>query len=196
MMSHRFRAVIAGIPIAVLSTVLIASSGFAAESLRISTPLSGTTVSGAVLIEGNIEGGIAVDVDLGLAPQTLGDCGSPLVGIRVELASAAFATRIATTSVPDGTYCLIAVADAGRLSTVVADITVKNASDAGDSLEGLQLPTESIDGGGEDGAASSPVAGVLVGDVSLLGPLVLGFTGASALAVVGVGLWALRRTAR
>ena len=193
MMSHRFRAVIAGIPIAVLSTVLIASPGFAAESIRISTPLSGTTVSGAVLIEGNIEGDSAVDVDLGLAPQTLGDCGSPLVGIRVELASAAFATRIATTSVPDGTYCLIAVADAGRLSTVVADITVKNASDAGDSLEGLQLPTESVDGGGE---ASSPVAGVLFGDVSLLGPLVLGAAGAIALAVVGVGLWALRRTAR
>lgn len=193
MMSHRFRAVIAGIPIAVLSTVLIASPGFAAESIRISTPLSGTTVSGAVLIEGNIEGDTAVDVDLGLAPQTLGDCGSPLVGIRVELASAAFATRIATTSVPDGTYCLIAVADAGRLSTVVADITVKNASDAGDSLEGLQLPTESVDGGGE---ASSPVAGVLFGDVSLLGPLVLGAAGAIALAVVGVGLWALRRTAR
>ena len=193
MMSHRFRAVIAGIPIAVLSTVLIASSGFAAESLRISTPLSGTTVSGAVLIEGSIGGDTAINVDLGLAPQTLGDCGSPLVGIRVELASAAFATRIATTSVPDGTYCLIAVADAGRLSTVVADITVKNASDAGDSLTGLQLPTESIGGGGE---ASSPVAGVLFGDVSLLGPLVLGAAGAIALAVVGVGLWALRRTAR
>ena len=193
MMSHRFRAVIAGIPIAVLSTVLIASPGFAAESVHISTPLSGTTVSGAVLIEGNIEGDTAVDVDLGLAPQTLGDCGSPLVGIRVALASAAFATRIATTSVPDGTYCLIAVADAGRLSTVVADITVKNASDAGDSLEGLQLPTESIDGGGE---ASSPVADVLFGDVSLLGPLVLGAAGAIALTVVGVGLWALRRTAR
>ena len=196
MMSHRFRAVIAGIPIAVLSTVLIASPGFAAESVRISTPLSGTTVSGAVLIEGNIEGDSAVDVDLGLAPQTLGDCGSPLVGIRVELASATFATRIATTSVPDGTYCLIAVADAGRLSTVVADITVKNASDSGDSLEGLQLPTESVDGGGDGGAASSPVAGVLFGDVSLLGPLVLGAAGAIALAVVGVGLWALRRTAR
>ena len=193
MMSYRFRAVIAGIPIAVLSTVLIASPGFAAESVRISTPLSGTTVSGAVLVEGNIEGESAVDVDLGLAPQTLGDCGSPLVGIRVELASAAFATRIATTSVPDGTYCLIAVADAGRLSTVVADITVKNASDAGDSLAGMQLPTESLDGGGE---ASSPVADVLFGDVSLLGPLVLGAAGAIALTVVGVGLWALRRTAR
>ena len=193
MMSHRFRAVIAGIPIAVLSTVLIASPGFAAESIRISTPLSGTTVSGAVLIEGNIEGDTAVDVDLGLAPQTLGDCGSPLVGIRVELASATFATRIATTSVPDGTYCLIAVADAGRLSTVVADITVKNTSDASDSLQGLQLPTESIDG---RGTASNPAADAVFDDVPLLGPLVLGFTGASALAVVGVGLWALRRTAR
>lgn len=189
MISHRLRAVVTGLPIAVLSTVLIASPGFAAESLLISTPLAGTTVSGAMLIEGSIAGDTAVDIDFGLAPQTLGDCGSPLVGSRVEFASADFATRIATTSVPDGDYCLIAVADAGRLSTVIADITVKNASDEGESLEGLQLPTESL----ADGSAAT---GPMFGDVSVLGALVLGVTAALALGVVGLGVWAMRRTVR
>lgn len=190
MISHRLRAVVAGIPIAVLSTLLIASPGFAAESLRISTPLAGATVSGPLVIEGSIDGEVA-DLDLGLAPQSLGDCGSPLVETSIALAGEQFTTSISTAAVPDGTYCLIAVADAGRLSTVVADITVDNSATA--PLEGLQLPTESLDGGTT--VAEAPVVDSLLGDLAVLGPLALGVTAVLAVLVLGLGLWARRRTA-
>lgn len=190
MISHRLRAVVAGIPIAVLSTVLIASPGFAAESLRIATPLAGATVSGQLIIEGSIAGD-AADLDLGLAPQNLGDCGSPLVETSIALAGEQFTTSIPTAALPDGTYCLIAVADAGRLSTVVADITVDNSATA--PLEGLQLPTESLDGGTT--VAEAPVVDSLLGDLAVLGPLALGVTAVLAVLVLGLGLWARRRTA-
>lgn len=194
MISHRLRALVAGVPVVVLSTVLFASPGFAAESLRISTPLSGTTVSGALLIEGSVAGGTAVDLDLGLAPQSLGDCGTPLIERTVPDAGGQFSTSIATTAVPDGTYCLIAVADAGRLSTVVADITVNNALTEGESLDGFQLPTESLGGDGET-VAQVPIADPLFRDLAVLGPLVLGATAALAVIVLGLGLWARHRTA-
>lgn len=190
MISHRLRAVVAGIPIAVLSTVLIASPGFAAESLRISTPLAGAKVSGQLIVEGSIAGD-AADLDLGLAPQNLGDCGSPLVETSIALAGEQFSTSIATAALPDGTYCLIAVADAGRLSTVVADITVDNS--VTESLEGLQLPTESLDGGAT--AAPAPVVDSLLRELAVLGPLALGVTAVLAVVVLGLGLWARRRTA-
>ncbi len=190
MISHRLRAVVAGIPIAVLSTVIIASPGFAAESLRISTPLAGATVSGPLVIEGSIAGD-AADLDLGLAPQNLGDCGSPLVETSIALAGEQFTTSIATAALPDGTYCLIAVADAGRLSTVVADITVDNAATG--PLEGLQLPTESLNG--EETATQVPVVDSILGDLAVLGPLALGATAVLAVIVLGLGLWARRRTA-
>lgn len=193
MISHRLRALGAGLPVAVLTTVLIASPGFAAESLRISTPLAGATVSGALVVEGSIAGE-ATDLDLGLAPQSLGDCGSPLVETSVALAGEQFSTSIATTAVPDGTYCLIAVADAGRLSTVVADITVNNAIVEGESLDGFQLPTESLDGEGTT-VAAAPAGDALFSDLAVLGPLVLGATAALAVIVLGLGLWARRRTA-
>lgn len=190
MISHRLRAVVAGIPIAVLSTVIIASPGFAAESLRIATPLAGATVSGQLIIEGSIAGD-AADLDLGLAPQSLGDCGSPLVETSIALAGEQFTTSIPTAALPDGTYCLIAVADAGRLSTVVADITVDNAATG--PLEGLQLPTESLNG--EETATQVPVVDSILGDLAVLGPVALGATAALAVIVLGLGLWARRRTA-
>ena len=190
MISHRLRAVVAGIPIAVLSTVIIASPGFAAESLRIATPLAGATVSGQLIIEGSIAGD-AADLDLGLAPQNLGDCGSPLVETSIALAGEQFTTSIPTAALPDGTYCLIAVADAGRLSTVVADITVDNSATA--PLEGLQLPTESLNG--EETATQVPVVDSILGDLAVLGPLALGATAVLAVIVLGLGLWARRRTA-
>ncbi len=193
MISHRLRALVVGIPIAVLATVLVASPGFAAESLRISTPLAGQTVSGAVLIEGSISGD-ATDLDLGLAPQSLGDCGSPLVETSIALAGEQFSTSIATTAVPDGTYCLIAVADAGRLSTVVADITVNNALTEGESLEGFQLPTESLGGGGTT-VVPVTVDATLMGDLAVLGPFALAATATLAVIVLGLGVWARRRTA-
>lgn len=194
MISHRLRAIVAGVPIAVLTTVLVASPGFAAESLRISTPLSGTTVSGALIVEGSVVGGEVVDLDLGLAPQSLGDCGTPLIESSVAHAGEQFSTSIATTAVPDGTYCLIAVADAGRLSTVVADITVNNALTEGESLDGFQLPTESLGGDGST-VVPTAVADPLFRDLAVLGPLALGATAALAVIVLGLGLWARRRTA-
>lgn len=196
MISHRLRAVVAGIPIAVLSTVLFASPVFAASSLSISTPLAGTTVSGELLVEGRVAGGTGVDVSLGLAPQALGDCGSPVALSTTEAASADFAVSLSTTSVPDGTYCLIAVADAGRLSTVVADITVNNAFVEGESLDELQLPTEALDDPSSPAVSSPIVAASPVGDLSVLGPIVLVATALLAMLVLGLGVWALRRTAR
>lgn len=196
MFSHRLRALVAGVPIAVLSTVLIASPGFAAESLRISTPLAGTTVSGDLLIEGTIATDDSVELSLGLAPQQLGDCGSPIAERRLASAGDDFATTVATTSVPDGTYCLVAVADAGRLSTVVADITVNNSYSAGESTDGLQLPTESL--GGDTEANPLPPALLddsIVGDVSMLATIVLAVAAALAVGVLGLGFWARRRTA-
>ena len=193
MISHRIRALVAGIPIVVLTTVLVSSPGFAAESLRISTPLAGATVSGPLLIEGSISGG-AADLDLGLAPQSLGDCGSPLVETSIALAGQQFSTSIATTSVPDGTYCLIAVADAGRLSTVVADITVNNALTEGESLDGFQLPTESLGGGGTT-VVPVTVDETLMGDLAVLGPFALAATATLAAIVLGLGVWVRRRTA-
>lgn len=190
MNSHRLRAVVAGLPFAVLATVLIASPGVAAESLRIDAPLSGATVSGVLLIEGSVAGQ-AADLELALAPQSLGDCGSPLASASIALAGEQFGTSISTAAVPDGTYCLVAVADAGRLSTVVADITVDNSVTG--PLEGLQLPTQSFDGGATvaEASAVSPL-----GDLAVLGPLVLGATAALAVFVLGLGLWTKRRTAR
>jgi len=193
MTSHRLRALVAGVSVAALTTVIIGSPGFAAESLSISTPLAGATVSGSLIVEGSVAGGEVVDLDLGLAPQNLGDCGTPLIESRVADAGEQFSTSIETTEVPDGTYCLIAVADAGRLSTVVADITVNNALTDGESLDGFQLPTESL-GGDEAPEAPVAIADPLLRDIAVLGPLVLGATAALAVIVLGLGLWARRRT--
>jgi hypothetical protein len=198
MLSHRLRAVVAGIPIAVLTTVLMASPGFAAESLRIDTPLAGTAVGGELAVEGTVVGASAVDLVLGLAPQSLGDCGSPLLEQRLELAEPQFSATFSTTAVPDGAYCLTAIADGGRLSTVVGDITVNNAVTAGEATDGFQLPTESLGGSGAaDATLTDVLASTPLGaDIGLLGPAVLAATAIIALVVLGFGLWARRRLVR
>lgn len=197
MISHRLRAVVAGIPIAVLTTVLVASPGFAAESLRIDSPLAGTAVGGELDVEGTVVGATVVDLMVGLAPQSLGDCGTPLIEQRLELAEPTFSVTLPTTAVPDGAYCLIAVADGGRLSTVVGDITVNNAVTGDESTDGFQLPTESL--GGDDRPANLPavLAATPLGvGLGLLGPAVLATTAVAALTVLGFGLWARRRLVR
>lgn len=194
MISHRLRAVVAGIPIAVLTTLLMASPGFAAESLRIDTPLAGTAVGGDLAIEGTIVGAREVDLVLGLAPQSLGDCGSPVIEQRLEVVEPQFSVTLSTIAVPDGAYCLIAVADGGRLSTVVGDITVNNAVTNGESTDGFQLPTESLDGGASPSTLPAALAATPLGaGIGLLGPAVLATTAAVALVVLGFGLWARRR---
>lgn len=200
MISHRLRAVVAGVPIVLMSALLATSPAFAADALRITSPLAGTTVSGPLTVEGAIAGDRAVDVELGLARQLLGDCGAPLVSSRVVDAVGGFAASIPTAGLPDGTYCLIAVADTGRLSAVVADITLNNAFTEGEDVDGLQLSTESLGGSGASGGAlgigSSPAplaAPALLGDLPLVGGAVLVITMALAAVVLGAGLWARRR---
>ena len=190
MISHRLRAVAAGLPLVIFSALLMVSPSFGAESLRIVTPLAGSTVSGQLLVEGGIDVDVPVELTISLAPQTLGDCGSPLVENRLADTAGTFAIELATTSVPDGTYCLVAVADAGRLSTVIADIAVANALAPSDSLDGLQLPTLPVEGG-----EAAPVTSNPFGDPGVLGPAALGATAAIAVLVVVFGLWARQRSA-
>lgn len=198
MISHRLRAVVAGVPIVLMSALLATSPAFAADALRITTPLAGTVVSGPLTVEGVVAGDRTVEVEVGLARQVLGDCGAPLVSSSVA-ATGGFSASIPTIGVPDGTYCLIAVADTGRLSAAVADITVHNVVSAGEEVGGLQLSTESLDdaAGAVDPSATAPLPAspALVGELPLLGAAVLAIALALAAVVLGTGLWARRRTA-
>jgi len=201
MLPQRLRGVAAGIPIVLFSAVLVAGPGFAAESLVITSPLAGTTVSGPLAVEGSIDGDTGLEVALGLARQTLGECGSTVIESRVRSAAGQFSASFATTAVPDGTYCVVAVADAGRLSTAVGDVVVdnsavNNSAASSDSLDGLQLPTLPFGDEARASLTGESTAPANLGDLSLLGPLVLGAAGGLALLVLGVGLRVRRRTAR
>jgi len=201
--SHRIRAAAAGLPFAIFSIVLVASASFSPESLSISTPLAGSTVSGELFVEGTIDGNAPLELTVGLAPQALGECGSMLAENRLVSTTGDFAATFVTTTVPDGTYCLVAVANAGSLSTVVADITVANTAKANESLEGLQLPTLPLptppfDQGEASSVPPTPtptsVPGPL-GDTSVLAPAALGAAAVVSMLVVVVGVWARRRSA-
>ncbi len=195
--SHRIRAVAAGLPIVLLSVVLAASPGFAAESLRISTPLANSTVTGDLLVQGSLDADSPVDLSIGLARQSLGDCGSLVTENRLADTSDDFVTTFATTSISDGTYCLVAVADAGRISTVIADITVANTLTASEALDGLQLPTLPFEGDSEGGPEAVPLAAEtsIVSDLGVLAPAVLGATAIVSALVLVFGLWARRHFA-
>ena len=200
MISHRLRAVVAGVPILAVAALLVASPGFAAESLVISSKLSGTTVSGELLVEGSALGEGLELVTLALAPQSMVDCGDPIAQSVAETEENQFSGSIATTTVPDGSYCVIAVADEGRLSTVLGGITVANSVELGESLEGFQLPTASLDGDGAGsvvGTSSVDVSGAAAsarfGDLSALGSLVLAATAGLAVGVLALGFAARRR---
>lgn len=138
--SHALRL---GLLSAVLSTslVLVASPGIAADALRITTPVAGTVVSGELYIAGTIAGDGEHELTLQLAPQQLGECGTAVASTTTTVsAGTGFSALVDTLSVADGTYCLVAVADRGRLSDVQADIRIDNAI-----LRGfIQLPTESL----------------------------------------------------
>jgi hypothetical protein len=183
----------------IFSVILAVSAGLAPESLRIATPLSGSSVSGMLLVEGSISGGSPVELTIGLAPQALGDCGSPLVETRFAGTANDFATTLPTTAVPDGTYCLVAVADAGRLSAVVADLAVTNPLVASESLDGLQLPTLSADGEASNTpveASSGSSGSNPFGAASVLAPAALGATAAISVLVLVVSLWMRQHSAR
>jgi hypothetical protein len=197
MMSHRLRAAVAGVPIVLLSTLLLASPALAADALRITSPVAGSSVSGPLTVEGEVAASRPLDVDLSLAPQVLGDCGAPAVTSRAADVDGAFSASIPTAGLADGTYCLIAVADDGRLSTVLADITVSNEITPGEEVDGFQLSTEALGGAsGGTGASAAPlVASPLLGDLPIVGSAVLALTMALAGVVLGTGLWARRRSA-
>lgn len=179
-------------PLLAVSAVLVVSPGFAADSLVISSTLSGSTVSGEVLVEGSMLGENVELVTLALAPQTLVDCGEPIAQSVVETDENRFSGSLTTTTVPDGAYCIIAVADDGRLSAALGGITVDNAVELRDSLDDLQLPTRSL-----DDTASSPVIATAspsgFGDLSVLGSIVLAATAGLAVGVLALGFWARRR---
>jgi hypothetical protein len=193
--SHRLRAVVAAVPLLAVSAVLVVSPGFASDSLVISSKLSGSTVSGELLVEGSMLGENVELVTLALAPQTLVDCGEPIAQSVVETDENRFAGSLATTAVPDGAYCVIAVADDGRLSTVLGGITVANAVELGESLENLQLPTQSLDGTMSVPATLAVTAAPSrFGGLPALGSIVLAATAGLAVGVLALGFWARRRS--
>jgi hypothetical protein len=168
-----------------------AAPSVAADSLQISSPLSGTTVSGDVLVTGSIVSDEAVSVAVGMAAQVLGDCGPVEVVDTQTLATGGdFTAVIPTALIENGRYCLLAMADSGRLSTVIGDVTIDNVA-----TEGFQLPTEAF---GDDqpmieDTAMSEVpsqAGVLdpFSSVAVFGPIMLA---ASALLTAIVVVFAL-----
>lgn len=127
---------------AIALVVAVGTPSLAADSLRITSPLSGETVVGDVRIEGIVAGSGTVDLSLAISEQRFGECGPLATERRAEIeAGTPFAVTIATTDISDGVYCVIAVADSGRLSAAVGDVTIDNGID---ELDGFQLPTQTL----------------------------------------------------
>ena len=108
--------------------LVVASPSVASDALRITTPVAGTIVSGDVYIAGTIDGEGEHELTLQLSPQNLGECGAPVAQLTTTVAGGAgFTALVDTMAVADGIYCLVAVADRGRMSDVQGDITIDNA---------------------------------------------------------------------
>jgi len=164
---------------AALSTglLLVASPGLAADALRITTPLAGTVVSGELYVAGTIAGDGEHELTLQLSPQKLGECGAPVAETTTTVsAETGFTALVDTMAVDDGTYCLVAVADRGRMSDVQGDITIDNAILRGFiDLPTLDLP-EPTDGASaieaavpaESGPAIATAAFALAGVVAIV----------------------------
>ena len=190
------RRLLPAVPIVALTIALAAAApSFAADSMRILSPLSGTTVSGDLLIDGTITTGEPVDLTVGLAPQSLGECGSLVVERGTSVAeSSTFSFTLDTQILPNGVYCVVAIADGGSLSHVVGDVTLENG---GEFVE-QQLPTLSVEGA--EGATDAPpgdsttdAAGDPFADISGLAPVVFTATAALALLVLVFAYVARRR---
>ena len=191
MLSHRLRALLALVPVLALSGLLVASPSLAAQTLRITSPLAGTTVAGIVEVSGTADGNAGSPLSVALAPQRFGDCAAPLVEqTAVVGVSGDFAASISSTSVADGTYCVIVTVGDGRLSTAVGGVTVLNDSGLDDTLDDVQLPTRAL----FDDAASSDEALRVIADVQFLAPVVVGAAATLALVVLVMGLLQRRRT--
>ena len=171
--------------------MLAASPSLAAQSLRITSPVSGTTVAGLFDVTGTADGDASAEIAVALAPQTFGDCAAPVLERDAVVdASGGFAASIPSAAVADGVYCVIVTLGDGRLSTAVGDVTVRNASNLDESLEGPQLPTESLD----DETVSTDAALAPLADTYLLAPLVVGSAATLALIVLVLALLQRRRT--
>lgn len=189
MLSHRLRALGGILPALVLAGVLAASPSLAAQSLRITSPLAGTTVAGAFAVTGTADA--SADITVALAPQSFGDCAAVVLERSATVdASGDFAASIPSATVADGLYCVIVTANDGRLSTAVGDITVRNDSGLDETLDGPQLPTESY---GEHEQSTDAELVPLV-DAQWLAPVVLGAAATLALLVLVFGLLQRRRT--
>ncbi|MER3390861.1 MAG: hypothetical protein RJQ01_12650 [Microcella sp.] len=191
MFSTRLRRALPAVPVVALAIALAAAvPSFAADSMRILSPLSGEVVSGELLIEGTITTSEATEVTVGLAEQRLGECG-PLVIERTTTVAAAtaFSFTVPTQRFPDGVYCVIALAAEGALSHVVGDVTLANGiDDFGD----LQLPTLGGDSGQPSGEEELVEAGGPFDGVTALAPVVFAATAALGMLVL-VFLYVARR---
>ncbi len=191
MLSHRLRALGAIVPAIVLAGLIAASPSLAAQSLRITSPVSGTTVAGIFDVTGTADAEASTPIAVALAPQTFGDCGAAVLERAAVLdAEGDFAASIPSAAVADGVYCVIVTVGAGALSTAVGDVTVRNASNLDESLEGPQLPTQSLD----DESSPTDAALAPVADVHLLAPVVVGAAATLALIVLVLGLLQRRRS--
>lgn len=190
MLSHRLRALAALAPAVALAGLLVASPGFAAQSIRITSPISGATVAGVFEVAG-VVGVSSTDIQVALATQTFGDCASVVLEQPADVDdSGAFTTSIQSATVADGVYCVVVTADDGRLSAAVGDVTVNNAAGIDDSLGGPQLPTQPID----DGSAASTDARLgPIATLPSLAPIVVGAAAALAMLVLVLALLQRRR---
>ena len=181
------------VPVLALAGLLVAAPSLASESLRITSPLAGSTVAGMVAVSGTADGSGGSTMTVALAPQRFGDCAAPLVQqTAVVESSGAFTALVSSAAVSDGTYCIIVTVGNGRLSTAVGDVTVANDSGLADSLGGTQLPTQPLDSA--DGVASTDAALAAIDDVQFLAPVVVGAAATLALVVLVLALVQRRRT--
>lgn len=190
MFSTRLRRLLPAVPFVALTIALAAAApSFAADSMRILSPLSGEVVSGDLLIEGTITTRDATEVTVGLAEQRLGECGPIFIERSTAVASSsAFSFTIPSDLFPDGLYCVIALAADGALSHVVGDVTFANSIEA---VEDFQLPTLGLDSEEPVENAAVEAAGPFDG-ISALAPVVFAATAALGMLVL-VFLYVARR---
>jgi uncharacterized protein (DUF2141 family) len=170
---------------AVVFALAWADTAFAAHSVRITSPAQGDTVAGDVRVEGIVGGTGAVQLSLALAPQVLGDC-RPAALERIVTVDAGepFAVTLLTSGLAPGTYCVVAVADEGRLSAAVGNVAVEPGLT---QLDGFQLPTLPLD-------AAAPVAAAPTAlDAAIAVPIALGSIAAVGVVVLSLSLLYRRR---
>jgi hypothetical protein len=191
MLFHRLRTLGGIVPAIVLAGLIAASPAFASHSLRITSPVAGTTVAGIFDVTGMAGGDASTEIAVALAPQTFGDCGAAVLERPAVVdATGSFAASIPSAAVADGVYCVVVTVGDGRLSTAVGDVTVRNAVDLDASLDGPQLPTESFD----DESNSTDAALAQIVNAPLLAPVVVGAAATLALIVLVLGLLQRRRS--